>query len=137
VIRSTFCLVVLTALGISPFHAPMVWAGADKGRDSDRVRVIETPDGGIQPQAAIDGQGVLHLVYFRGQPAGGDLFYARLEPGEERFSRPVEVNNQHGSAVAIGTIRGGQIALGRGGRVHVAWNGAKEALPKNPVKSLP
>jgi hypothetical protein len=137
VMRSTFCLVVLTALGVSPFHAPMVWAGADEGRDSGRVRVIETPDGGIQPQAAIDDQGVLHLVYFRGQPAGGDLLYARLEPGEERFSRPVEVNSQHGAAVAIGTIRGGQIALGRGGRVHVAWNGAKEALPKNPVGGFP
>ena len=40
--------------------------------------VIETPDGGIQPQAAIDAKGVIHLIYFQGLPSSGDLFYARL-----------------------------------------------------------
>jgi hypothetical protein len=89
-----------------------------------QVTLVKTPDGGLQPQAAMDGEGTIHLVFFKGEPAGGDLFYTRLAPGGSEFSRPVRVNSQPGTAVATGTIRGGQLALGKGGRVHVAWNGA-------------
>jgi hypothetical protein len=101
------------------------------------VSVIETPNGGIQPQAVIDDQGVIHLIYFKGEPSGGSLFYARLEPGGDHFSPPVVVNSQPGSAIATGTIRGGQIALGREGRVHVVWNGSDGARPKNPFGGSP
>src|SRR5262249_25527721 len=34
---------------------------------------------------------------------------------------------QPGSAIAAGTIRGAQLALGKDGRVHVVWNGGKGA----------
>lgn len=101
------------------------------------VQVLKAPDGGIQPQAAIDEAGTVHLVSFKGDPAAGDLFYARLEPGKEAFSTPVRVNSEPGSAVAMGTIRGAQLALGRGGRVHVAWNGSDKARPKNAFGSTP
>ena len=33
----------------------------------------------------------------------------------------------------MGTIRGGQIAVGENGRVHVAWNGSGTALPPGPI----
>src|SRR5262249_5861567 len=111
--------------------------GADEGRNPPDVKVLEVPDGGIQPQAAIDDRGVIHLVFFKGDPAGGDLFSARLAPGGEQFSSPVRVNSQPGSAIAIGTIRGGQIAVGRGGRIHVAWNGSNGARPRNPAGGSP
>jgi hypothetical protein len=101
------------------------------------VTVLQTPDGGIQPQAAIDASGVIHLLYFKGDPAAGDLYYARLEPGQATFSKPVRVNSQSGSAIAVGTIRGGQLAIGKGGRIHVAWNGSREAKPKNPIMGTP
>jgi hypothetical protein len=39
--------------------------------------------------------------------------------------------------VALGTIRGAQLALGRDGRVHVAWNGTAKALPANPFQGSP
>jgi hypothetical protein len=39
----------------------------------------------------------------------------------------------HGSALAIGTIRGGQIAIGRGGRIHVAWDGSSVVRSKGPL----
>lgn len=71
----------------------------------------------------MDAQGVLHLIYFKGDPAGGDIFYVRQQPGGGDFSKPIRVNSQPGSAVALGTIRGAQMALGRRGRVHIAWNG--------------
>jgi hypothetical protein len=102
-----------------------------------RVAVIATPNGGIQPQAIADDAGVVHLIYFKGEPAGGDLFYVRSKPGTTDFSKPIRVNSQPGSAIAMGTIRGGQLALGRDGRVHVAWNGSQMAVPKNPIKGSP
>jgi len=40
------------------------------------------------------------------------------------------VNSQPGSAIATGTIRGGQIAIGHSGRVHVTWNGSDTASPR-------
>ena len=102
-----------------------------------QVEVIRTPDGGIQPQAVIDVAGTIHLVYFKGDPAGGDLFYVSSKTTPLDFSRPIRVNSQPGSAIAIGTIRGAQIALGKGGRVHVAWNGSQKARPANPIKGSP
>ncbi|MBI5396922.1 MAG: hypothetical protein HZA91_16625 [Verrucomicrobia bacterium] len=96
------------------------------------VELLRAPDGGIQPQAAVDARGVVHLIYFKGEPRAGDLFYVRREPGRDGFSKPVRVNSQAGSAVATGTIRGGQLALGRGGRAHVAWNVSQAAEPKGP-----
>jgi hypothetical protein len=49
---------------------------------------------------------------------------------EEAFSKPVRVNSQPGSAIAIGSIRGAHLAIGKANRVHVAWNGSGTAEPK-------
>jgi hypothetical protein len=87
------------------------------------------PNGGIQPEAVLDPRGVLHLLYFAGDPAGGDLFYVHSADLGATFSTPVRVNSQPGSAIATGTIRGGQLAVGRGGRIHVSWNGSSIAEP--------
>lgn len=96
-----------------------------------KVTLLRTPDGGIQPQAALASRGVAHLIYFKGDPMAGDVFYAR-GVGDGVWSKPLRVNSQRGSAIATGTIRGAQLALGRGGRVHVAWNGSGKAEPKAP-----
>jgi len=101
------------------------------------VKVLKTPHGGIQPQAVVDPRGRLHLIYFTGDPGKGDLFYVLRGPDQERFSDPIRVNSQPGSVVALGTIRGGQLAVGNRGRVHVAWNGSGTALPKNPANRNP
>lgn len=92
------------------------------------VSLLRTPNGGIQPQAAFDEAGVTHLLYFKGEPAAGDIYYVRQDLGKATFSKPIRVNSESGSAIAVGTIRGAQLALGRNGRVHVAWNGNKDAL---------
>lgn len=93
--------------------------------ESDKVKLARVPDDGIQPQAMVDPKGAVHLVYLKGDPKACDVFYVRQEPGAEGFSKPIQVNSQAGSAIAVGTIRGAQLALGRNGRVHVAWNGSK------------
>src|SRR6516165_10924830 len=87
---------------------------ADSGdKQSKQVRLVKTPDGGIQPQALVDSKETLHLIYFKGDPAAGDLFYVRRVAKEARFSAPIRVNSQAGSAIAVGTIRGGRLALGK------------------------
>ncbi len=101
------------------------------------VTILSTPDGGIQPQAVIGPDGTIHLLFFEGRPAAGDLFYVRRKPGQSDFTKPVRVNSQAGSSIAVGTIRGGQIALGPGGQAHVAWNGSEAARPRNPFGGSP
>lgn len=100
------------------------------------MQLLRVPDGGIQPQAAVDARGVVHLIYFKGEAKAGDLFYVRQEPGQATFSWPIQVNSQPASAIAVGTIRGAQLALGRNGRVHVAWNGAK-SRPDAKYRGVP
>ncbi|HMJ91059.1 MAG TPA: hypothetical protein VK530_14650, partial [Candidatus Acidoferrum sp.] len=95
--------------------------------ESQKVTAMRAPEGGIQPQAAVDSRGVVHLIYFKGDAAGGDVFYVRRLPGEGDFSKPIRVNSQTGSVIAAGTIRGAQLALGKNNRVHVVWNGGKGA----------
>jgi len=90
-----------------------------------KVTVAALPAGGIQPQAAIDASGVVHVVYFSGKPAGGNLYYVKLKTDGSPASDPVRVNSIEGSALATGSVRGAQMALGRGGRIHVAWHGSQ------------
>src|SRR5207237_3615587 len=92
-----------------------------------RVTLVRTPDRGIQPQAAVDSQGLAHLIYYKGDAGGGNVFYVRQEPGQDTFSKPLPVNSHSGNAIATGTIRGAQLAIGKDGRVRVAWNGGKGA----------
>jgi len=99
-----------------------------------RVTVLRTPQGGIQPQVAVDARGVLHLLYFKGDPSCGDIYYARKAPGAAEFSDPIRVNSQSGCAIAMGSVRGPQLALGRNGRVHVAWMAAH---PEGPERAAP
>jgi hypothetical protein len=95
------------------------------------------PDGGIQPQVAVDERGTVHLIYFRGNPSHGDVFYVHSTDGGTTFSQPIQVNHQDGSAIATGSVRGAQLAVGRNGRVHVAWNGSDLARPKVPAGTGP
>jgi hypothetical protein len=100
------------------------------------VRFCRVPGNGIQPQIAIDSRGTLHIVYYTGDPYHGDLHYGRSEDGGASFSPAIPVN-QGGSAIAAGTIRGAQLALGKSGRVHVAWNGSNNNGSLNPDSGKP
>jgi len=99
-----------------------------------QTSVVRVPNSGIQPQAEVDADGTLHLIYFKGEPANGDLFYVNRVSGTEVFSQPVRVNQKPESAVAMGTIRGAQLALGKNDRVHVAWMGSGKTAQKGSGK---
>src|ERR1051325_7879562 len=90
------------------------------------IRALRVPDGGIQPQAVMAADGTLHLLYYKGDRAAGDLFYVKRAPGKSDFSGAIRANSQPGSAVAMGNDRGGQLALGKNARIHVAWNGSSK-----------
>jgi hypothetical protein len=122
----------LVPLGVG---ALLMCALAASVRTTDRpaVELVRVPHAGIQPEAVLDASGTLHLLYFAGEPRAGDLFYVRSTDYGKTFSTPIRVNTQEGSAIATGTIRGGQLAIGRGGRVHVAWNGSDTAKPRGLV----
>ena len=96
------------------------------------VRILSTPGGGIQPQLSI-AENALHLVYYSGDARHGDVFYVRSSDYGRTFTDPIRVNSQPGSAIAAGAIRGAQIAVGKGNRVHVAWNGSDVAEPAGPI----
>src|SRR5262249_51452270 len=96
-----------------------------KAAPAGKVTLLRVPDPGLQPQGVVDGKGVVHLVYFKGEAKGGNLFYVRSEDGE-KFSDPLRVNSRP-NAMAVGNIRGAHLAVGKNGRVHVAWFGAGEA----------
>lgn len=96
------------------------------------VTVAALPAGGIQPQAAIDANGVIHVVYFSGTPSGGNLLYVKLKTDGSQASAPVRINSVEGSALATGSVRGAQMALGRDGRIHVAWHGSHPVNGTDP-----
>ncbi len=94
------------------------------------VSIERLPDTGLQPQAIAAPDGTVHLIYLTGEPKVSDILYRRRAVNGG-WSAPLRVNSQAGSAVAIGTIRGPQLALGRNSRAHVVWNGSQSAEPKS------
>lgn len=106
------------------------------------VRTLRLPGGAsqaIQPQVAVGDDGTVHVLYFRGDAKHGNLFYTRLHTnkGDDSYDAELPVNQQSGSAIAIGNIRGGHLALGRGDRAHVAWMGSNDAPTKGPGGAAP
>jgi hypothetical protein len=108
----------------------------EEGDGAPRVTTVRVPNGGIQPQITVDSKGILHLIYYTGDPGHGDLFYLRSRDFGRSFSEPIQVNSHPGSAIATGNIRGAHIAAGRNGRVHVAWNGTYELDRPGVVESF-
>jgi hypothetical protein len=89
----------------------------------------------MQPQLEVDTRQQAHCLWLDGEPAAANVRYAKLDGTNGFPARPMQVNSQAGSALAIGTIRGPQFALGPSGTVHVVWNGSGTATPKPPKGS--
>ena len=98
------------------------------------ISVIRVPNGGIQPEAVMDAGGTLHLLYYQGDRMHGDLFYVRSSDTGVSWSKALRVNSKPGAAIARGSIRGGQIAVGQDGRIHIAWNGSS---PESEQRGAP
>ncbi len=117
-------------------HASCQSAWAESARPI--VTTLRVPNEGFQPQIAVGKKGAVHMLYYKGEAAFGNIFYVRSTNGGRTFSDPMRVNSQPKSAIAVGTIRGAHLALGKNDRVHVAWNGSGKAKPKGlPNPQLP
>src|SRR4051812_3392041 len=67
------------------------------------VWVMRCPDGGVQPQAMVDSQGRVHLIYLKGEDGKSDVFYVCSKDGGRTWSKAIRVNSQAGAAIATGT----------------------------------
>ncbi len=134
--RSSFfatSLCLLSAFGLSAHEkVPATFYEKPAANAGMPVAVVALPDGAIQPQAVVDAKDVVHMVFFSGKPAAGDLYYVKLAADGRRLSQPVRVNSIDGSALATGSVRGAQLSLGRNGIIHVAWHGSKPAEQSSP-----
>lgn len=133
--RHTLLLLTATCLAAAGWGVALP-STAPGGAPVKAVVLRRTPDGGIQPQATLV-KGTLHLIYFKGDPKAGDVYYVRSTDDGATFSKPLRVNSQPGSVIAIGNIRGAQLAVTREGRVHVAWMGSAKAKPSAPGGGAP
>lgn len=113
------------------------WIGASSPAALPLVAVLRTPGRGIEPQAVLGQDGVLRMIYFVGDAAAGNIEYVERRPGAAEYSTPIRVNSQPDSAVAIGAVRGPQMAVGRDGRVYVIWFGSQRAEPRGPKGGTP
>lgn len=113
-------------------------AAAPPSDSQGRVVLARVPGGGLQPQVMLDGHGRVHLVYFSGDPARGNVYYTRLrDDGTATLATPIRVNSEPASAIATGNVRGAHLAIGRNGRVHVSWAGSQRATPRGPGGAPP
>jgi len=90
------------------------------------VQFIKLQEGHIQPKVAVDTEGIVHILSYKGEAGAGDIYYGTILPGDTTISHMVRVNDLPGAAIAAGTIRGAQLAVGKDGTVHVLWNGSGE-----------
>jgi len=117
--------------------AAVVVSSLGSAQADNNVQLVHIPAGALQPQAVVDGAGTIHLIYYKGNEYHGDLYYATApanSPGT--FSQEVRVNSVPESACALGTIRGGKIALGRNNHVYVVWNGSPRTAKNGALPFL-
>lgn len=110
-----------------------VLIGPERIAASDVV-VRRVPNGGYKASTAVDAAGKVHLVYFTGEPAGGNAWYVTSQDGGATFSKPIRVNSQAESVLGASSSRGPRLALGKDGRVHAIWMGSAKATPPTPSK---
>ena len=101
------------------------------------VELMRLPVGAMQPVALTDAGGTVHLVWLQGDPKASEVYYQCLPAGLTNGSHPIQVNAVANTGIAMGTVRGVTLALGRNGKVHVVWNGssvsAKDSKQGSPI----
>ena len=80
------------------------------------VRLVYLPEGALVPDAIMDGDGVLHMVYGLGDHA----WYVCSADNGRAFSPPARVNTEGKVTLKMGE-RGPKLALGKDESVHVVW----------------
>lgn len=102
---------------------------ASPGISADLVRVIRTPNNGQVPDAETDKNGVIHIAYV----SNLDAFYVSSTNDGTTFTTALRINSEPGSVHPPNMFRGPDLAIGKTGRVHVAWyvNAYQRKLPEH------
>ena len=85
------------------------------------VEVARIPEGGRMPRAVIDSAGTVHVIYFEGVMSGGDLLHVSRAAAASGWTDPVRVNSDRKSAIGMGPMDGGHVALDGAGLLHAVW----------------
>lgn len=106
--------------------------GLNSAVGAAELRLLPTPDNGLQPRMVTDADGAVHLLYFKkrlNRPAAreGSLFYRQYLPEQGRFSNPVRVSSQAFNVQSYAIARA-SLAIDAAGRAHVMWY-----LPRSSV----
>ena len=94
--------------------------------EAPEVLLVRVPEEELQPQVEVDGDGIAHLLTFAGDVGDGELRYRTSEDGGDTWASPLAVS---ADVVARDRVRGGRMALGREGWVHVAWTSSTPGRP--------
>ena len=94
------------------------------------IKLMATPDQGIQPRLINDADGNIHLLYFKKKlraPASreGDLYYRQYLSETQRWSTRIKVSSQSFDMRTFSIARA-SFDIDGDGRIHVIWY-----LPKN------
>jgi hypothetical protein len=81
-----------------------------------RVGIVQAPAKCLVPDAAVDGKGVLHLVYGLDHHA----YYMRSSDNGHTFTHPLRVDSNGQVETKMGE-RGPKLSVGTDGVVHVVW----------------
>lgn len=95
------------------------------GQVNGEVIIRQAPDDGLQPRLVVDGDGGVHLLYFKkrlDRPAAreGNLYYREYQPDTGRFGLPIKVSSRAFGLQTVSIARA-SMAVGGDGRIHVFW----------------
>jgi hypothetical protein len=99
------------------------------GAAAPAVRVLQTPNDGAVPDAAVGPDGQIHITYVSGE----DVFYVVSKDDGKTLTKPIRVNSEAGTAHPANMFRGPDVAVGKNGRIHVIWyvNAYQRKLPQD------
>jgi hypothetical protein len=94
------------------------------------VKIMKTPDSGIQPRMLTGPDGQVHLLYFkkrlnRPDAREGNLYYRQYDEQQGDFGLPVKVSSGAFPVQTVSISRA-SMAIDGEGRIHALWY-----LPKN------
>jgi hypothetical protein len=121
----------LTVLFVGAISVTTVAFGAlSSVAADDLVKVMKTPDSGIQPRMLTGSDGKVHLLYFkkrlnRPDAREGNLYYRQYDEQLGGFGVPVKVSSGAFPVQTVSISRA-SMAIDSEGRIHALWY-----LPKN------
>ena len=107
----------LSALLLCLFVATTCRASeAGDGATKPTVSIVQAPAGCLVPDAVVDSQGTLHLVYGLNHQA----YYIQSRDNGKAFTHPVKINSDGKVETKMGE-RGPKLAVDPHGVIHVCW----------------